>query len=455
LNAASQDIPIMHQTRFSRRTLLVSAGAAGASLLPWPRALAAATLKPIKVGVITNVFFPRSHAHVILENFLEPYLFNGQVIRPDMPIASMFVDQFPKNDMARGVARDFQIPLFPSIREALTLGGDTLAVDAVLLIGEHGDYPTNHKGQVQYPRKEFFDQIVQVFKGSGRVAPVFCDKHLSYRWDWAKEMVDTARAMQIPLMGGSSVPLAERRPPLELAPGAKIDEAVSIHGGGVESYDFHALEVLQSIVEARAGGETGVRRVRFLTGDALWKAAAAGDWSSQLAAAAMTAELGSEHELVRHFASRGQSALDTPATIHGILIDYRDGLRGTALKVGNNGIRWNFACRLAGQSQPLATSFYVGPWQNRNLFKALSHAIQTHFREGKPPYPVERTLLTSGVLDAAMDSKVADGSAIETPQLAFSYAAKDFRPMREMGATWKIITEQTPEPAGNEPVGIH
>jgi hypothetical protein len=169
----------------------------------------------------------------------------------------------------------------------------------------------------------------------------------------------------------------------------------------------------------------------------------------------MTAELGSQHELVRHFASRGQSALDTPATIHGILIDYRDGLRGTALKVGNNGIRWNFACRLAGQSQPLATSFYVGPWQNRNLFKALSHAIQTHFREGKPPYPVERTLLTSGVLDAAMDSKVADGGAIDTPQLAFSYAAKDFKPMREMGATWKIITEQTPEPAGIEPVGIH
>ena len=116
----------------------------------------------------------------------------------------------------------------------------------MLLIGEHGNYPTNAKGQVEYPRKQFFDQIVAVFRRSGRVAPVFNDKHLSYRWDWAKEMVDTARAMKIPLMAGSSVPLAERRPPLELPGGAKIVEAVSIHGGGVESYDFHALEVLQS-----------------------------------------------------------------------------------------------------------------------------------------------------------------------------------------------------------------
>jgi hypothetical protein len=441
----------------ARRQFLAHAAALGAaSFVPWAahRANAADDKKLIKVGVLTNIFFSRSHAHVILENFLTPYLFNGQVVRPQMPIGSLYVDQFGSGDMARDVSRQFNIPLYSSIAEALTLGGDKLAVDAVLLIGEHGKYPTNAKAQVEYPRKQFFDAIVDVFRKSGRVVPVFCDKHLSYRWDWAKEMFDTAGSMKIPLMAGSSVPLAERRPPLELPPGAKIAEAVSIHGGGLEGYDFHALEVMQSMVEARSGGESGVRSVQFLEGDPLWKAAEEGRWSSDLAAAAMAVELGNDHELVRHIVSRGKSPTSKPEVVHAIVVDYRDGLRGVAMKVGDDGIRWNFACRLADVAKPLATRFHVGPWQNRNLFKALSHAIQAHFRDGKSPYPLERTLLTSGVLDAAMDSRLAGGRALETPQLDVRYAAQDYRSMREMGATWKIITEKTREPAGIEPVEI-
>ncbi len=391
---------------------------------------------------------------MILENFLEPYLFNGQVTRPGMQVASMYVDQTPERDMSRDISQQFNLPIYPSIDKALCLGGDSLAVDAVLLIGEHGKYPVNNKAQMQYPRKQFFDATVEVFKRSGRSVPVFCDKHLSYRWDWAKEMVDTARAMKFPLMAGSSVPLAERRPPMELPADARIVEAISIHGGGVESYDIHALEVLQSIVEARRGGETGVRAVQFMEAEALWKAAEQGRWSSDLAAAAMAAETGPDHELVRYLKSRGKSSTASPEPIHGILVDYRDGTRGVALKVGNSGIRWDFACQLQGQDQPLATMFNVGPWQNRNLFKALSHAIQAHFRNGHAPYPVERTLLTTGILDAAMDSRVAGGQRLETPQLEVVYAPQDYRAMREMGATWKIITDETPEPQGIEPVGI-
>jgi hypothetical protein len=168
----------------------------------------------------------------------------------------------------------------------------------------------------------------------------------------------------------------------------------------------------------------------------------------------MAAEVGPDHELTKHIQSRGKTSPSEKVAIHAIIAHYRDGLRGVAMKVGNNGIRWNFACQLSGEPKPRATSFYVGPWQNRNLFRALSHAIQTHFRERKAPYPVERTLLTSGILDAAMDSRLAGGNVIATPQLAVAYAPQDFRAMREMGATWKIITDKTREPEGLEPVGI-
>jgi len=443
---------VLPRRAFLART--TAAAATGLLLGDRPLAWANDSQQPLKVAAILTTFTHRSHAHVILENFLQPYLFNGQVVRPNMQVSSMFVDQIGPKDMARGISQQFKIPIYPTIAQALTLDTNKLGVDAVLLIGEHGDYPVNAKAQMEYPRKKFFDEIVAEFRRGGRSTPVFCDKHLSYRWDWAKEMVDTARSMNFALMAGSSVPLAERRPPMELTPGIELTEAVSIHGGGVESYDFHALEVLQSMVEARRGGELGVRQVQFLEGPALWQAAEAGAWSPQLAATAMAAEVGPDHDWTKYLRSGGQTTPPEANAIHGILIHYIDGLKAIALKVGSSAVRWNFACQEKGKSQPQATSFYVGPWQNRNLFKALSHAIQTCFRDRKAPYPVERTLLVSGVLDAAMDSRVAGGKRLDTPQLDVRYAPQDYRAMREMGATWKIITEAMPEPEGIVPVAI-
>lgn len=421
-----------------RSFLATTAATALASRMSW------AEDKPLRVGVILTCFTYRSHAHVILENFLEDYLFNGRRTSPGCQVVSIYADQFPEGEMARSVAKEYGIPIYPTIGEALTMGGDKLAVDAVLAIGEHGDYPHNEKDQHLYPRKEFFDDIVATFKRTGRVAPVFNDKHLSYRWDWAKEMYDTSKEMGFGLMAGSSVPLAQRWPPLELAPDAPITKAVSIHGGGVESYDFHALEVLQSLFEARKGGETGVATVQFLEGDALWNAAKEGKWSIELADAAMTTELGPGQPTLPELVKK--APFDAPP--HGILIGYRDGTSAIALKVGGSGIRWSFACEIEGEKKPRATGFYVGPWQNRNLFRALSHAIQTHFREGTAPYPVERTLLTTGIVAASMDSRFEGGKVLETDWLDITYQPKDFRRCREMGASWKLIPEGTPQPEG-------
>ncbi len=342
----------------SRRRFLAQTSLLGGCALTGGLRLAAADDAPPrpKVAVVFTAFAYRLHAHVLLENFLQPYLFNGQKTDPGVDVVSFYAAQFPKDDMARDVAKQFNIPIYPTIAESLCLGGQKLAVDAVLLIGEHGDYPENEKGQQQYPRKEFFDEIVAVFERSGRVAPVFNDKHLSYRWDWAKEMYDTAQRLRIPFMAGSSVPLAERRPPLELPAGAKMLDAVSIHGGPPERYGFHALEVLQSFVEARAGGETGIAKVQFLEGDALWKAADAGLWSPKLAEVAMAAERGPGKPPLRELVASLEGG-DPP---HGILVNYRDGLRGIALGLGGNGSRWNFACQLAGEKRPRAPGSTTG-----------------------------------------------------------------------------------------------
>jgi hypothetical protein len=426
--------------------------ATAATLGGRPRATAAETPgRKIKVAAVVTEFTYRSHAHCILESFLEPYLFNGKKVDPtaEFEVVGLFMDQVPDNDMGRQVAREYGFPVYKTIAEALTLGKGTLQADAVLSIGEFGKYPVNSLGQMEYPRKRFFDEVVAVMEKSGRPVPLFNDKHLSYRWDWAEEMVDTAARLKIPFMAGSSVPLAARRPPMEVPAGSEILEAVSIHGGGVESYDFHGLEVLQSVVESRRGGETGVAEVRFLEGDEFWAAARSGLWSEPLADAAVAANPEYKAPTLRAMADRAKSGRRKP---HGILATYRDGLR--ALTIGGIGTAttWSFSARLAGEDRPRATSFYVGPWENRNLFKALSHAIQSHFR-GESPYPIQRTLLTTGILETAMRSRRDGGKPLATPQLAIAYTPTDFRAFREMGESWKILTPGTPQPRGIDTSG--
>lgn len=435
--------PSIQTTAISRRQWLHALVAAGLGGAIASRSRAAGAPR-LKVAAVYTEMSYRSHAHVILENFLEPYYFNGKVQDSGCDIVSIYADQIAeKRDLTQMVSKAYQIPVYSTISEALTRGGKQLAVDAVLSIGEHGKYPLNAKGQREYPRKRFFDEIVQVFKQSGKVVPVFTDKHLSYRWDWASEMVDTARQMKIPLMAGSSVPLAQRQPVLELPAQVRLDEAVATHGGGLDSYDFHGLEVLQSMVEARAGGETGIESVQYLGHEALWQAAQAGTWSPSLVLAALKTDptLKVTEADLRAF------------TTWGLQLRYRDGLKGMVVKTLGNGTRWHFACRVQGEQQARATSFNAGPWQNRCLFKALSHAIQAHFHQGKAPYPIERTLLTTGMVEAGVESHHRGDTVYPTPHLGITYQPIDYRPMREMGESWNIISEKTAEPQGYDHLG--
>ena len=426
----------------TRRGFLSASGAASLALLGGTSMAETAKPRRPKVAAIFTSFFYRSHAHVILENFLEPYLFNGKRVEPPCDIVSFYADQFPDADMARETAARYGIPIYPTIKEAVCLGGEEIAVDAALSIAEHGNYPRNEFDQIEYPHKRFFDEIAAEVRRCGKPIPIFNDKHLSHLQSEAQEIYDTARELKIPLMAGTSVTLAQRKPSLELPKNPEFEDAVMIHGGPVEAYGFHAFEVLLSMVESRPGGEAGIEQVEFLKKDELLKAAEDGRWSMELAQAAMAAELGKPHSPLTPVP--GQNEVEPS----GVLVTHRDGLRTMIIKSASyDSTRWNFACRLKGENDIRATHFYVGPWENRNLFKALCHAIQDHFVNRRAPYPVERTVMVSGMLDASMKSQHS-GNPVKTPNLSVGYKARDFTAMREMGASWKIITEDTPQPPG-------
>jgi hypothetical protein len=369
-----------------------------------------------------------SHAQHIVDRFLDGYGWNGTHHHPPMELVALYVDQIGKDDLSRErAARHPEMQMYPTIAEALTLGGSKLAVDGVVLVGEHGHYPRNEKGQTQYPRHEFFAQIAQVFRQSGRSVPVFNDKHLSWNWDWAEEMYQTARSMDFAFMAGSSLPVTWRTPSLEMPWGAKIREALCVCYGGVDSYDFHGLETIQCMVERRRGGETGVKWVQAYRGENFWKAYQENVWPHEL----MEAALCRSHTLTP--ARPGfNHVFPAPDDMRRLVQDpvayryeHEDGLRCTMLLMSGLVKDFNFAARLEGRAEPFSTQMYLPMPDGRttlaNFFSPLVNNMEQMFLTRKPTYPVERTLLTTGLTAAGVESLYRKQALFETPHLAVRY----------------------------------
>jgi hypothetical protein len=376
--------------------------------------------KPL--AVITTVYRPLSHAYHIAGRFIHGFALGNKLHVPKHYIHSMFVHQTPENDLSKEVGKDFGIKITRNIEEALTAGGK-LAVEGVLLIGEHGNYPLNDKGQILYPRFEWMEQIAAVFKKVGRSVPVFNDKHLSYTFDKARKMLARGTELKFPMMAGSSLPVVWRRPELELKLESPIEESLAATYGGLEIYGFHGLETLQVMMERRKGGETGVKAVTCLTGKAVWKAADQGKWSWDLLEAALSrSETVNPGDIRKNTGSMkvlGHPVV--PPTC--FLIEYRDGTRGTVLLLNGHMRDFIFAAKIKGEVKPASCLFVVPPPPGARFFDAQMLALEKFFETGKAPYPVERTLLTTGMLDSAMESHHRKGVRIETPELAVRYTA--------------------------------
>jgi hypothetical protein len=376
---------------------------------------------PKKVAAIVTEYRKWSHADVILRNLLDGYP-DGK--RPEMELVSLFTDQVPKGDMSRDLAKKHGFAIHDAVADCLTLKGKTLAVDGVLSIGEHGRYPDNEKGQKLYPRRRFFEEITKVFEQTGKVVPVFNDKHLAATWEDAKWMFDRARKLLVPFMAGSSLPVTWRKPDLALPKGCEITGAVQIGYGPFEGYGFHALEALQCMVERRKGGETGVKAVTCHTGRAMWDVLDRHAWTKPL--------LDSALKLVKSHARGDIRELTAKARDAGTFeVEYRDGLRAFVVMPNgwiheNEGASFYYAGQRKGVEKPDVCHFYLQQPDPFAHFAELTKAIDSLVRTNHAPYPVERTLLTTGVLDAVMTSRHEKGKRIETPYLEIKYTPTEW-----------------------------
>lgn len=426
-----------NNNQHDRRQFLASVGASslvGASMFsgqgPLIRCVGAAEESPTrrpKIAFLGTVVKTHSHAQHFLDRHTLGYTWNGGWQEPRIEVGSVFIDQFPEDDLARGRVKRHGLRLFPTIEEALTLGGEKLAVDGVVIIGEHGEYPTNEKGQHLYPRYDWFKKVVKVFESSGRSVPVFNDKHLSTDWGQCVEMVDDSRRLDFPFLAGSSLPVTRRMPAIDMPYDARLKESVCVAYGGADGYDIHALETAQCMSERRAGGESGVKQIQALRGDNLWNRLWENDCETtrQLIVSALTRS----HNLpVETGYPTDQISIEwlqrTAPETTGYLIEHHDGMRTTMIQTK---IRdFNYAGMLADGSIVSCQMYLPMPKHGSttaDFFNPLVRHIETTIIEGKAPYPVERTLLTSGMVIGAVDSLFAGGKLLATPHLDVKYKA--------------------------------
>ena len=391
-----------------------------------------------RLAAVVTAIHKYLHPQHIVDRFLDGYGWNGSMHRPAMDLVSLYVDQRGGDgDLTQDRAdRHPQLRISPTIADALTLGTGKLAVDGVVVVGEHGTYPRNEYGTVKFPHYEFFQQITEVFRSSGRSVPYFNDKELSWKWEWSKQMADTSHELGFPLQSGSSLPVTWRLPSVEMPMGAPVKEALSIAYGPVGSYDFHALETIQCMVERRAGGESGVQWLQAYRGERFWQAQRDGVWSPALFRAALSRSLTlrpgrSTFTDVFPTVEEMQSMVPDPVAYH---YQHTDGLRSTMILLNGLVRDFNFAATIEGQPKAFSTQMYLPMPDGRttlaSFFSPLVYAAEQMFLTGKSQYPIERNLLTSGLVAAGVQASggsiaVADGRKspstavrLETPHLA-------------------------------------
>lgn len=398
----------------SRRSFLQIAGAVlGAGMMPFASASSRASRKK-SVAAIVTIYQRNSHTDVLIGKILEGWEHDGGP-GPDLELASMYVDQFPEKDLSRGMAAKFGFPICDSIEQAITLGQDRVAVDGVISVGEHGDYPWNDMGQHLYPRRRFFEEITNTLEKHDQIVPVFNDKHPGPVWNDAKWMYDRAQELNIPFMAGSSLPVSYRKPDFELPMHSDLEACMAIGYSGLDVYGFHTLDYLQSIIERRQCEDQAVEWVQCLPGLKIRELIEAGVIRRDLLAKILEVTPTNDTDLL--------SA--NPKQFDVMLVQYRDGLLVPVLMLPGYSQAISAVVKVRGQ-QPIGGIAEERPEPRYPHFANLLKGIEQMIHTGVPAYPVERTILTAGMLDRLLTSRSQDGKKLMTPELAINYKAVDY-----------------------------
>ncbi|MGV3686928.1 MAG: hypothetical protein ACO1NS_14975 [Daejeonella sp.] len=401
---------------FSRRKMLKIAGVAGAMTLTGKATdILAAPARPRIACLVSYWAFTRSHADWIICKLMDGYWWDSAHTPSRVEVVSVFIHQLEQSELGQKVCKAKNIPIFKTVGEAVTLGGKDLAVDGVVIVGEHGNYPVDLKGHWLLPRWWIYNQVIRVFEQSKRSVPVFNDKHLSYNWDEAKWMFDKSRELNFPLSGGSSIPSYFRKPEIELEIDTPIKNSIVVGVAHDEGAIFHCIDFLQCFAERRKGGETGVKSIQSIRGPETWKWVQRHPWAERL----LESVRKSFDFRPGYFQENKRPGL--------LVIEYNDGTQGaiiSGLEVG-----WTYAGEIEGKEDPTIVSILgmPGPFSQYHAANDLVHWINELMVTKKEPYNAERLLLSTGITNQFNESNWDNGRysevgrRIETPFLNIRY----------------------------------
>jgi len=383
--------------RFTRRDFL-AASAMGAALPVLGQA------DPIRIAVIAPAYQLGSAAQDLVDRFLVGYPNGGEWHKPHTKVVSLCVELKGDGDVSAKRSKDFGFPIFKSAAEALRAGGKQIGCDAVLIFGDKA----KHSGQAYY------EQVRRVFEEEGRGVAVFLHGQPARGIAEARAMRESATKLKFSLMAGTHLPLVFRLPDLELSHGCELEEAIAVSWNGMS---FAALEAMQAMVERRKGGESGVRAVRMLSGEAVWQAG----WNKELLTAALsrsdtpqglTLLDGRTQDLI---GSGELQKLAKDAACYEV--EYRDGLTARLMMLDGAIRDTNFAARVKGAGLQ-SCQFFEPPL---TASAGLAANVQQLIATGRAPVPFERSMLVCGILESCAESKQKGGARVETGSRGVSY----------------------------------
>ena len=239
-------------------------------------------------------------------------------------------------------------------------------------------------------------------------------------------MVADAKRLGFAFLAGSSLPVTWRIPSIDMPLNTPLAESVCACYGGVDSYDFHGLETAQCMSERRAGGEVGVKSVHAVKGDNVWQVLAERKQTQQLLFAALARS---------HTCKAPPGYTVTAPNIEWIrqcspgavayFFEHYDGLQ-TAMFMLNGYLQdFTYAGRVKRTGEIISCQMHL-PMPNHisttaDFFNPLVHHIEQTILSGKAAYPVQRTLLTTGMTSFAVESLHRGQIRIATPELKVAY----------------------------------
>ena len=377
------------------------------------------------LAILASHWTPGSIARQVADRFLIGYPRDGRWHRPSMDVVSLYVDQTPERDQSQERAAEFGLRIYTSIAETLRCNRGRLAVDGVLVLASQGE-DLSAESSVS----DLIEPMVKVFEEDRRAVPVYWDEPLGF--PQARKMVEASRQLGFPLLVGSFLPMTWRLPPLELPTGCRVEQALMVGVGSGISDCYRALEVMQAMVERRRGGETGVRSVQWVAGQAVWRAGDSGRWSRELLGAALarsdslqgkTLKDGRPRDLVN--SGELSRLVEHPEAC---LVDYSDGLRAALLMLNGGVGDFTFAARFSEDcsfpsdvSEVSSTQFFLPPEPNHAGSACLAARIEDLIQSGRSSVRPERAWIVRGILDRWMESKKSGGLTLETPELNLEY----------------------------------